>query len=109
MTLSLWGKSAVVLAFEEDELVYQSGQHRSDGRPQPVDPMVGPDIGDDGRAERARRVVNSLFEHYMAHPEAITSDFTRPDDPPIRRTADYIAGMTDHFALRTAEELGLKV
>ena len=62
-----------------------------------------------GEAERARRVVHFLFEHYMAHPEAITSDFTRPSDPPIRRTADSIAGMTDHFALRTAEELGLKV
>ena len=59
-------------------------------------------------AERARRVVTFLFEHYMAHPEAITSDFTIPDDPPSRRTADYIAGMTDHFALRTAEDLGLK-
>jgi dGTP triphosphohydrolase len=42
----------------------------------------------------------------MAHPEAITSDFTRPDDPLVRRIADYIAGMTDHFALRIAEELG---
>jgi len=64
--------------------------------------------GQMAEAERARRVVSFLFEHYMAHPEAITSDFPRPDDPPLRRTADYIAGMTDHFAQRTAEELGLE-
>jgi dGTPase len=58
-------------------------------------------------AARARRVVHFLFDHYLTHPETITSDFTRPDDPLARRIADYIAGMTDHFALRAAEELGL--
>jgi dGTPase len=58
-------------------------------------------------AARARRVINLLFEHYMADPDSISSDFTRPDDPAIRRVADYIAGMTDLFALRKAEELGL--
>jgi dGTPase len=57
-------------------------------------------------AARARRVIHFLFEHFVSHPDAITSDFTRPDDPLVRRAADYIAGMTDLFALRTAEELG---
>jgi dGTPase len=60
-------------------------------------------------AARAQRIVHLLFEYFLAHPEALTSDFTRPDDPLVRRVADYIAGMTDHFALRTAEELGLNV
>ncbi len=59
-------------------------------------------------AARARRVIQFLFEHYMANPGTITSDFTRPEDPLVRRTADYIAGMTDLFAMRTAEELGLQ-
>ncbi len=59
-------------------------------------------------AARARHVVQFLFEHYMTNPGAITSDFTRPEDPLVRRTADYIAGMTDLFAMRTAEELGLQ-
>ncbi len=62
--------------------------------------------GQVAEAQRARAVVEFLWEYYLAHPEAITSDFTRPDDPLARRVADYIAGMTDHFALRTAEELG---
>jgi dGTPase len=60
-------------------------------------------------AARAREVVHFLFEYYRAHPEALTSDFTRPDDPLVRRVADYIAGMTDLFALRTAASLGLSV
>ena len=46
------------------------------------------------------------FRTYLVHSEEITSDFTRPDDPLVRRIADYIAGMTDLFALRTAESLG---
>jgi dGTPase len=62
--------------------------------------------GQQAEAARARRIVHFLFEYYLAHPEAITSDFTRPDDALARRVADYIAGMTDHFAMRTAESLG---
>jgi dGTPase len=58
-------------------------------------------------AARARQVMLVLFEYYLAHPEALTSDFTRPEDALVRRVADYIAGMTDLFALRTAESLGL--
>ncbi|MGB6895729.1 MAG: deoxyguanosinetriphosphate triphosphohydrolase [Dehalococcoidia bacterium] len=59
-------------------------------------------------AARARRMVGFLFEHYLSHSEEITSDFTRPEDPPARRAADYIAGMTDLFALREAERLGFR-
>jgi dGTPase len=57
-------------------------------------------------AALARRVVFFLFDHYLAHPDEIVSDFVLPDDPPERRAADYIAGMTDLFARETADELG---
>jgi dGTPase len=62
--------------------------------------------GQQAEGARAARIVRFLFEYYLAHPEALTSDFTRPEDPLVRRVADYIAGMTDLFALRTAESLG---
>jgi dGTPase len=65
--------------------------------------------GQQAEAARARRVIHFLFEYYLAHPEALTSDFTLPDDPLVRRVVDYIAGMTDHFALRTADEFGLQL
>ena len=55
----------------------------------------------------AKLVVRFLYEHYVAHPGEITSDFTRPDDPPPRRAADYVAGMTDGFATTLAQRLGL--
>ncbi len=59
-------------------------------------------------AVRARHVVCFLFDHYLMYPEQVVSDFVRPDDPPERRAADYIAGMTDLFAERTASDLGFR-
>ena len=57
-------------------------------------------------ASRARGVVYFLFDYYTARPGEVVSDFVRPDDPPERRAADYVAGMTDLFADRTAAALG---
>ncbi|MGD0766514.1 MAG: deoxyguanosinetriphosphate triphosphohydrolase, partial [Dehalococcoidia bacterium] len=54
----------------------------------------------------AKRLVRFLFEYYVAHPEEITSDFARSEDPPARRAADYVAGMTDTFAADLARPLG---
>ncbi len=65
--------------------------------------------GQQAEASRARRVVHFLFEYYTTNPEDLPKDFASPDDPLVRRVADYIAGMTDLFALRAADRLGLKL
>lgn len=57
-------------------------------------------------AERGKRIVIFLFDHFRAHPEGISPDFSLPDDPVERRVADYVSGMTDRFAIRLASELG---
>ena len=57
-------------------------------------------------AERGKRIVRFLFEHFVAHPEGISADYSLPDDPLERRAADYVSGMTDRFAIRLATELG---
>ena len=58
-------------------------------------------------ADRARRVIEFLWQHFMRHPEEVAaSEYTRPEDPLARRIADYIAGMTDLFALAAATRLG---
>jgi dGTPase len=58
-------------------------------------------------AARARRLIEFLWEHYLAHPGDVdASEFTRPDDPLARRVADYIAGMTDRFATAAASTYG---
>ena len=59
-------------------------------------------------ARRGQRVVEALFTYYEARPEEIEG-FSLPDDPPWRQAADYVAGMTDGFALRRAAALGLPV
>jgi len=56
--------------------------------------------------ERAKQVVRFLFQYYLAHPQEMESDFVIASDPPWRQAADYVAGMTDGFALSAAERLG---
>ena len=60
-------------------------------------------------AERARRLIEFLWAHFLAHPEEIAaSEYGRAADPLARRVADYISGMTDHFAVSAAERLGFR-
>ena len=57
-------------------------------------------------AEQAKRVVSLLYEYFMAHADEVQTEFGIPSDPLWRRVADYVSGMTDHFALAAAERLG---
>ncbi len=56
-------------------------------------------------AEQAKKVVALLYSHYVNHPDEVHSDFVIPSDPHWRRAADYVAGMTDVFALAGAARL----
>jgi dGTPase len=55
---------------------------------------------------KAAAVVTSLFEHYMANPMELPPD-ERPDDASgiVQAVVDYVAGMTDRFAIREYERL----
>ncbi|MBI3381586.1 deoxyguanosinetriphosphate triphosphohydrolase [Aquabacterium sp.] len=53
---------------------------------------------------RAKQVLIELFHAYVGRPEAMPADFARRDDL-HRSVADYIAGMTDRFAVREHERL----
>ena len=57
-------------------------------------------------AERGKIVVTALYRHYESNPETIPG-WSLPDDPAWRRAADYVSGMTDHYALKRARELSL--
>ena len=66
-------------------------------------------LRDDARTEqdKAIEMVRSLFSYFLAHPDEISAEYQRaPGDLPTR-VADYIAGMTDRYALRTYERLFL--
>ena len=52
----------------------------------------------------AQRVISDLFARYVEHPELIPADRAHAepcDDParPVRHIADFVAGMTDRYAL----------
>ena len=51
------------------------------------------------QADRARRVIHDLVDHLKQHPEKIPATYQRVDDPLETRVIDYVAGMTDRFAL----------
>lgn len=54
--------------------------------------------------QRAQRVVRELFALYLAQPSEMPADYAQRADRP-RAVADYVAGMTDRFALREHERL----
>ena len=56
-----------------------------------------------GRTALARQVIADLFAVYRASPQAMSPDYARASQDPARTVADYVAGMTDRFALREHE------
>ena len=60
-----------------------------------------------GEESRAKDMLRRLYEYYYSHPEAIPADF-QPQlsfDGMERTVADYIAGMTDNYAVDKYTEL----
>ncbi len=56
-------------------------------------------------ATRARDILRRLFRHFSDHPETLPAEYRRPSDEATRGVVDYIAGMTDQFAIRVAETI----
>jgi dGTPase len=56
-------------------------------------------------AVRARRVLRLLYSHFLEHEDRLPREFTSLPDNRERKVIDYIAGMTDQYALRLAEEI----
>lgn len=60
-----------------------------------------------GEEAKARDILKQLYDYYVHHPNAIPADF-RPQldfDGMERTVCDYIAGMTDKYAMYKYEEL----
>src|SRR4051794_21157385 len=62
-------------------------------------------LGEQAQSERGRieRMMRGLFEHYVENPPPSVV----PDATEAQRVTDYLAGMTDRFALRAFEELSV--
>ena len=60
-----------------------------------------------GEESKAKDMLQRLFDYYIAHPEALPEDF-HPQlsfDGMERTVCDYIAGMTDNYAVDKFEEI----
>jgi dGTPase len=64
-------------------------------------------LGPEARSEhdRVRRTLSGLFDHYLDDPGLVADGAVGADD--LQRATDYIAGMTDRFAIATFRRLAL--
>ena len=56
-------------------------------------------------AERAREIVRLLYDYFNKRENKLPPEYSLHSDEVKRRVVDYIAGMTDQYASRLAEEL----
>jgi len=56
-------------------------------------------------AVKAERALRLLYSHFLEHEDSLPREFTSLPDGRERKVIDYIAGMTDQYALRLAEEI----
>ena len=59
-------------------------------------------------AEKAREVIRLLYKYFNEHEDRLPPEYRFYSDGTEQRVVDYIAGMTDQYALRIAEELQVK-
>lgn len=56
---------------------------------------------------KVKALLERLYKHFLAHPEQMPEEFRRNPrhEPTERLVCDYVAGMTDRYAIRVFEEL----
>jgi dGTPase len=59
----------------------------------------------EGQKQKAISVIEDLVVHFSNHPEEVPDSFTTPTADALHRAIDYVAGMTDRFALSTHDRL----
>jgi dGTPase len=56
--------------------------------------------------QKARQIIFFLFKYFIENPEKLPPEYNLKNaDHAVQRVVDYIAGMTDHYAVHKAEEL----
>ena len=58
---------------------------------------------------KVRTVIDMLYQHFLQHPDQISPDLLRINqarsEPIERAVVDYVAGMTDRYALKVFNDL----
>jgi len=68
------------------------------------DKVYSPSI-DTEDAAKAREALHLLYSHFLRHEDTLPPEFASSKDNNERKVTDYIAGMTDQYALRLAQEV----
>ena len=55
--------------------------------------------------QRAMTIIRNLMDWHLEHPDEIPASYRQDEASPETQAADYIAGMTDRFALATHDRL----
>lgn len=55
--------------------------------------------------QRAEQILSELFAHFESSPDALPLEYQRLPGDPSTRAADYVAGMTDGYAVRMHTEM----
>jgi dGTPase len=55
--------------------------------------------------DQAVEVIRRLMDHHLENPADLPASFRETDADRVTQAADYVAGMTDRYALRTHERL----
>ncbi len=59
----------------------------------------------EAQKQKAIVVIQDLVAHYADHPNEVPDSYTVADADPLTRAVDYVAGMTDRFALHNHDRL----
>jgi dGTPase len=59
----------------------------------------------EAQKEKAVMVIQDLVVYYREHPNEVPDSYTVADADPLTRAIDYVAGMTDRYALHTHDRL----
>lgn len=62
-------------------------------------------LNEDANTARAQHIVRALFARFAADPGQLPAEFRREGDPPERQAADFVASMTDRYAIDLYEQL----
>ncbi|GMQ85160.1 MAG: deoxyguanosinetriphosphate triphosphohydrolase [Acidimicrobiia bacterium] len=59
----------------------------------------------ESQRRRAREIIRDLVGYYLASPHEIPETYRHNDASPLTQVLDYVAGMTDRYALRVHDDL----
>jgi len=60
---------------------------------------------EEAETSQAHQVIISLYNYYINNPQYLPEEYTLSNDTVERQVTDYIAGMTDHYAILRAAQI----